>query len=59
MDYPEWLTTPGGLPWKVFLLRRKLYAKAKREPGFRFYTLYGLIHRPDVLESAWSQVAAN
>ena len=33
--------------------------EAKREPAFRFYTLYGLIARLDVLEAAWAQVAAN
>jgi RNA-directed DNA polymerase len=40
-------------------LRQTLYLKAKREPAFRFYTLYGLIARLDVLEAAWAQVAAN
>ncbi len=48
-----------GLPEPLFLLRQKLYRKAKREPAFRFYTLYGLIGRLDVLEAAWAQVAAN
>jgi len=48
-----------GLPAKLFTLRQKLYGKAKREPGFRFYTLYGLIHRLDVLEAAWRAVARN
>lgn len=49
----------AGLPEKLFTLRQKLYRKAKREPTFRFYTLYGLIARLDVLEAAWALVAAN
>jgi RNA-directed DNA polymerase len=47
------------LPEKLFTLRQKLYTKAKREPAFRFFTLYGLIARLDVLEAAWALVAAN
>jgi RNA-directed DNA polymerase len=47
------------LPEKVFTLRQKLYLKAKREPEFRFYALYGLILRFDVLEAAWHLVARN
>src|SRR4029077_6399412 len=46
-----------GLPEKLFTLRQKLYRKAKREPTFRFYTLYGLIARLDVLEAAGGLVA--
>ena len=48
-----------GLPVKLLTLRQKLYEKAKREPKFRFYTLYGLIARLDVLEAAWDLVADN
>ena len=48
-----------GLPDKVFELRRRLYVKAKQEPGFRFYALYDRIYRPDVLAAAWDLVAEN
>ena len=47
------------LPVNLFTLRQKLYEKAKREPTFRFYSLYGLIARLDVLEAAWALVAEN
>ncbi len=59
-ELPEAFTVNrGGLPATLFTLRQKLYLKAKREPTFRFYTLYGLIARLDVLEAAWALVAAN
>lgn len=60
-DIPqEWsLPDSGRYPQKVSSLREKLYAKAKREPSFRFYSLFGQILRRDVLQAAWDQVAAN
>ena len=46
-------------PDKVRELQSKLYRKAKREPGFRFYQLYDKIYREDVLLRAWAQAKAN
>jgi len=47
------------LPPKLFQLRQKLGQKAKQEPKYRFYTLYGRICDRETLWAAWSRVRAN
>jgi len=49
------LTTPET----IRTLQRKLYAKAKQDPAYRFYALYDKISRDDVLTHAWRLVKAN
>lgn len=50
-----------GLPRypKIALLREKLSRKAKEEPQFKFYCLYGQLLREDVLKCAYETVRAN
>jgi RNA-directed DNA polymerase len=47
------------LPRTLSLLRHKLSQKAKQEPKFRFYTLYGRILQMETLLAAWNQAAAH
>lgn len=49
------LTTPD----EIRTLQRKLYAKAKHEPAYRFYALYDKVWRADILMFAYHLVRAN
>lgn len=46
-------------PNKLRELQKKLYVKAKQEPGYRFYLLYDKIYREDILAHAYDLVKAN
>jgi RNA-directed DNA polymerase len=46
-------------PDRVERLRKKLYEKAKREPDFRFYSLYDKVCWIETLERAYRQAKAN
>ena len=46
-------------PLSVQKLQTALHAKAKGEPGFRFYALYDKVYRDDVLRHAYACCEAN
>src|SRR5215470_9122304 len=47
------------LPPSLRELRQKLGQKAKQQKRFRFYSLYALVYRRDVLQAAWEAVQRN
>ena len=49
------LSTPDS----VQKLQMALHAKAKAEPGYRFYALYDKISREDILAHAYAQCRSN
>ena len=55
----EWRLGNLQTPISVQRLRTALHAKAKEEPGFRFYLLYDKVYRRDVLEHAYQSCKAN
>ena len=46
-------------PKSVQKLQSALHAKAKTEPGYRFYALYDKIYREDILAHAYAQCRSN
>ena len=47
------------LPPSLQELRQKLGQKAKQQKRYRFYSLYALVSRSDVLQAAWAAVRRN
>jgi RNA-directed DNA polymerase len=48
-----------AMPASLSQLRQRLSQKAKQEPRFKFYSLYGLVMRRDTLAAAWEAVRRN
>ena len=59
MEAPTTGARERKLPASLSQLRQRLGQKAKQEPRFKFYSLYGLVMRRDTLEVAWAAVREN
>ena len=46
-------------PPRVQKLQKALHDKAKTAPGYRFYSLYDKVYRPEVLMHAYLQCRSN
>lgn len=49
----------ANTPETVRRLQRKLYQASKQKEGYRFYSLYDKLYRPDILQAAYAQCRAN
>lgn len=56
MEAPNTGARERKLPASLSQLRQRLGQKAKQEPGYKFYSLYGLVKRRDTLAAAWAAV---
>jgi RNA-directed DNA polymerase len=55
----DWRLGNLATPENIQKLQTALHAKAKGEPGFRFYSLYDKVYLRDVLEYAYACCRAN
>ena len=54
-----WRLGDLSTPDSVQKLQTALHAKAKAEPGYRFYVVYDKISREDILAHAYAQCRSN
>jgi RNA-directed DNA polymerase len=59
VEVPNTEARERKLPASLSQLRQRLGQKAKQEPRYKFYSLYGLVMRRDTLEAAWAAVREN
>lgn len=59
MEAPTTGAREQKLPASLSQLRQRLGQKAKQEPRYKYYSLYGLVMRRDTLAAAWAAVREN